>query len=77
VIDNINTKLIPLEWIKNDLKWIFYELNKLWNYFYIIHPFLISFSPFPHSSGLRLIYCKSAGSQLLKYGPYLNVPSLC
>ena len=28
VINNIDTKLIQLEWIKNELKWIFYELNK-------------------------------------------------
>jgi hypothetical protein len=28
MIDNINTKLLQLEWIKKDLKWIFYELNK-------------------------------------------------
>jgi hypothetical protein len=28
VINNINTKLLQLEWIKKELKWIFYELNK-------------------------------------------------
>jgi hypothetical protein len=26
VIDNINTKLLQLEWIKKDSRWIFYEL---------------------------------------------------
>jgi hypothetical protein len=29
VIDNINTKLYELEWINLDLRWIFYELNKI------------------------------------------------
>jgi hypothetical protein len=28
VIDNINTKLMQLEWIKKELKWIYYDLNK-------------------------------------------------
>jgi hypothetical protein len=28
VINNINTKLMQLEWVKKELKWIFYELNK-------------------------------------------------
>jgi hypothetical protein len=26
--NNIKTKLMQLEWIKKELKWIFYELNK-------------------------------------------------
>jgi hypothetical protein len=26
VINNINTKLMQLEWTKKELKWIFYEL---------------------------------------------------
>jgi hypothetical protein len=29
VIDNIDIKLMQLEWIKKELKWIFYELNKI------------------------------------------------
>jgi hypothetical protein len=29
VIDNINTKLMQLEWIKKELKWITYELIKV------------------------------------------------
>jgi hypothetical protein len=28
VINNINTKLMQLEWVKKELKWITYELNK-------------------------------------------------
>jgi hypothetical protein len=28
-MDNINTKLIQLKWIKKKFKWIFYELNKI------------------------------------------------
>jgi hypothetical protein len=28
VINNINTKLLQLEWVSLELKWIFYELNK-------------------------------------------------
>jgi hypothetical protein len=29
VIKNINTKLMQLEWIKKELKWIYYDLNKI------------------------------------------------
>jgi hypothetical protein len=28
VMNNINTKLMQLEWINNELKWIYYNLNK-------------------------------------------------
>jgi hypothetical protein len=28
VINNIKTKLMQLEWIKKELKWILYDLNK-------------------------------------------------
>jgi hypothetical protein len=28
VINNISTKLLQLEWIKKELKWISYELNE-------------------------------------------------
>jgi hypothetical protein len=28
-MDNINTKLMQLEWVKKKLKWIFYELTKI------------------------------------------------
>jgi hypothetical protein len=28
VINNIIIKLMQLEWVKKELKWIFYELNK-------------------------------------------------
>jgi hypothetical protein len=28
MINNINMSLMQLEWIKNELKWITYELNK-------------------------------------------------
>jgi hypothetical protein len=41
VIKNINKELMQLEWIKNDLKWIFYEINKFWNYFYTSKSFSI------------------------------------
>jgi hypothetical protein len=27
-MNNIKTKLMQLEWIKKELKWIFYELNE-------------------------------------------------
>jgi hypothetical protein len=29
VIDNINTKLMQLEWIKKELKWITYVFTKI------------------------------------------------
>jgi hypothetical protein len=29
MINNINVKLMQLEWIKKELKWITYELNKI------------------------------------------------
>jgi hypothetical protein len=49
VINNINTKLMQLEWVKKKLKWNFHELNKFWIYFLytktisIIFPYLLSF----------------------------------
>jgi hypothetical protein len=33
VIKNIKIKLMQLEWIKKELKWIFYELNKIMELF--------------------------------------------
>jgi hypothetical protein len=33
MLHNIKTKLMPLEWIKKDLMWIFYELNEFWQLF--------------------------------------------
>jgi hypothetical protein len=33
LIDNINTKLLPLEWVKKELRWIFYELYKFMELF--------------------------------------------
>jgi hypothetical protein len=44
MIDNINTKSLPLEQIKIKLKWNFYELNKFWIYFYTQKPFSKLFS---------------------------------
>jgi hypothetical protein len=37
---NIITKLMQLEWIKKELKWIFYELNKILEFFYTENHFL-------------------------------------
>jgi hypothetical protein len=45
MINNINTKLMQLEWIKKELKWIFYVLNKFWNYFYTRKSFSILIYP--------------------------------
>jgi hypothetical protein len=63
VINNINTKLMQLEWIKKELKLIFYKLNKFWDYFYT----RISFSKFiyliPTSPGLRALYLRSSGAK--------------
>jgi hypothetical protein len=33
LIDNINTKLLQLEWIKKELEWIKYELYKFLDLF--------------------------------------------
>jgi hypothetical protein len=33
VINNINTKLMQLEWVKKEVKWNFYELNKFMDLF--------------------------------------------
>jgi hypothetical protein len=41
VINNIKTRLMQLEWIKKKLKYIFYELNKSWDYFYTRNSFSI------------------------------------
>ena len=37
VIKNINTKLMQLEWIKKEFKWIFYELNEILELILIIN----------------------------------------
>jgi hypothetical protein len=29
LIDNINTKLMQLEWIKTELKWIYYDFKEV------------------------------------------------
>jgi hypothetical protein len=34
MINNIKTKILQLEWAKKELKWIVYELNKFWDYFF-------------------------------------------
>jgi hypothetical protein len=62
VINNINTKLMQLEWIKKELKWIFYELNEFLQlflypksisiFFYLSHPL----------TGLRALILRSSGS---------------
>jgi hypothetical protein len=41
MINNIKKGLMQLEWIKKELKWIFYELNKFWDYFYTRNSFSI------------------------------------
>jgi hypothetical protein len=33
VINNIKIKLLQLEWIKKELKWIYYDLNKFLDLF--------------------------------------------
>jgi hypothetical protein len=33
VINNINIKLLQLEWIKKELRWIFYDLYKFLDLF--------------------------------------------
>jgi hypothetical protein len=34
MINNIKTKLMQLEWIKKELRWISYELNKFLDFLY-------------------------------------------
>jgi hypothetical protein len=34
MINNINMNLIQFEWVKKELKWITYELNKFLEFFY-------------------------------------------
>jgi hypothetical protein len=36
VINNINTKLMQLEWIKKELKWSSYEFSKLLKFVFIL-----------------------------------------
>jgi hypothetical protein len=67
VINNINTKLLQLEWVKKDLKWIFYELNRFWNYLYTRNPLSIFIYLFSHISGLRTILQESAGVQIINF----------
>jgi hypothetical protein len=53
MMNNIKTKLLQLEWINSELEWIFYELNKFWNSFYIENSFSKFIFLFSLSSGLR------------------------
>jgi hypothetical protein len=64
VINNIKTKLIQVEWVKKDLKLIFYELNSFWNYLYTRNPFSIFIYLFSHISGLRTTLYESVGFKL-------------
>jgi hypothetical protein len=64
VINNINMKLLQLEWAKKDLKWIFYESNRFWIYLYTRNPFSIFIYLYSHISGPRTILQESAGFKL-------------
>jgi hypothetical protein len=61
MIYNIKTKLMQLDWIKNELKLIFYELNKFQNYFYTRKAFSILIYLIPHVFGLRVLNPRSSG----------------
>jgi hypothetical protein len=64
VINNINMKLLQLEWAKKDLKWIFYESNRFWIYLYTRNQFSIFIYLYSHISGPRTILQESAGFKL-------------
>jgi hypothetical protein len=69
VINNINTKLMQLEWIKKELKWTTYELNKILELF-LYKKFNISvFSLTNKLMGLRTLLSEGSGSKLLITGP--------
>jgi hypothetical protein len=62
VINNIKTKLIPLEWINLELKWIFYELNKFFVFIFILKkPIFFINSEFLKGSELGTIFLKRLG----------------
>jgi hypothetical protein len=48
--------------MKKDLKWIFYEVFKFWNYFGTRNSFLKTFSLFSWIPGLHVGFQRSAGS---------------
>jgi hypothetical protein len=54
VINNIKTKLVQLEWIKKELKWVFYELKDFLQLFlYLKINLYILFSNLPANWTVR------------------------
>ena len=51
MINNINKNLMQLEWIKNELKWIKYDLNKVMELFYTKNSFSNLVPPYPEFHG--------------------------
>jgi hypothetical protein len=41
MINNIKTKSLQLKWVKKELKWIFYELDKILEWFFTLKSFSI------------------------------------
>jgi hypothetical protein len=62
--NNINMSLVLLEWIKKELKWITYELNKFLELFLYYKSFLILIYLFYLTSGLRPLFQKSSGGSV-------------
>jgi hypothetical protein len=61
MINNIKIRLMQLEWIKKELKWINYELNKFLKLFLYHKSFSDLILNFSNGSGLRTQIPESTG----------------
>ena len=60
--NNINMRLMQLEWTKKELKYITYDLNKLLELFLYYKTFSELFYPFYSTPGVRTQFPESIGS---------------
>jgi hypothetical protein len=72
MINNVNTNLMQLEWIKKELKWISYELNKFLKLFLYKKSFSILFYSVCLFIGLHAVLPGSSGFILQVLGPQCN-----
>jgi hypothetical protein len=64
LIDNINKKLMQLEWIKKELKWIYYDFKQVSIIVLIQKLILYSFYSIQQQYVLRIEILKSTGANL-------------
>jgi hypothetical protein len=65
-------KPTQFEWVKSELEWVFYELNKFWVYFYINNSFYDLSMNFSINSSLGTLFWQSPGFLHKIAGPNCN-----